>query len=86
METTASVGIPENEDAGSLPKTERKRGLPIGFIQIMAVITLLIAAVLFRSFGGEFYEQVRLVYVNLLSDPIDDRELFETGGVFHEET
>ena len=40
------------------------------FIQLMTVIILLIAAVIFKNYGGDAYEECRLALANLIADRV----------------
>ena len=40
------------------------------FIQLMTVIILLIAAVIFKIYGGDAYEECRLALANLIADRV----------------
>lgn len=68
-----------------LSEINKKDRFSVGFVQVMLVITLLIAAVLFRSFGGDVYEQVRLRCANLLSDPLHYRDTISSYEETYEE-
>ncbi len=84
-ETELSVETGDTDNTTETKEESKNSRLSVGFIQIMLVISLLTAAALFRTFGGDTYQWVRLRCANLMADPVNYRDVVaEDEGLYDE--